>query len=173
MKKLLLSIGLGLTLASSASLFAADNTSNIANDLSWVARVNKNEIMVSKVALNQATNADVKKLAQMMVDQHSQNLKDDMQLSKKLNAKLTDTPAVKDLQKAAGAEVTQLKSLKGQAFDKAYVDAMVKGHRNVLNQLDTLIANAQNPELQQFLTATRETVKQHLKMAEETQKKLA
>ncbi len=69
--------------------------------------------------------------------------------------------------------MTTLKAQKGKDFDKAYMDAQVKAHRDVLAVFDTkLLPNAQNVELKSTLTDARSHVAAHLAKAEDIQSKL-
>jgi predicted outer membrane protein len=47
----------------------------------------------------------------------------------------------------------QVKQQKGAAFDSAFVNAEVQGHQQVLDLLQHSQSQAQNPQVQQHLTA--------------------
>lgn len=157
---------------SSAQSQASITDPAAVGDLSWLAAVNQNEIAAGKLAKTKATNPDVKQFAEHMISAHTQNLNQDMKVSHALNVKLADSSDVVELKNDGKKELATLKGLKGKEFDTAYIDAMVKGHTKVLNKLDSLIADAKNAVLQQYLTATREEVKHHLQMAQDVQQKL-
>jgi putative membrane protein len=69
--------------------------------------------------------------------------------------------------------VDTLRGEKGAQFDKDYIDAQVKEHRDLLDLLDNkVIPQAKAPELKTELQAVRTRVEAHLKVAEDIQKKL-
>src|SRR5690606_20479207 len=73
--------------------------------------------------------------------------------------------------KAGGDEnLAKLRTLKGAAFDKAYVDHEVAYHEQVIDALDNvLISNAQNAELKALLVKVRPAFVAHLKHAKQLQ----
>jgi putative membrane protein len=134
---------------------------------------NNGEIEMAQLATKSATNADVKNFAAMMVTQHR-----DMETKgKTLAAKAKITPAENDASKSLKSDVDSslatMKGQKGKDFDKAYIDAQVKAHRDVLNMIDNkLLPSAQNGDLKTMLTDARTHVATHLAKAEEIQQKL-
>lgn len=134
---------------------------------------NNGEIDMANLAAKSATNADVKNFAAMMITQH----KDMETKGKALAAKAKITPADNDASNSLKSDVqstiSSLKTQKGKDFDKAYMEAQVKAHRDVLNLFDNkLLPNAQNGDLKTLLTDGRSHVAAHLAKAEEIQKKL-
>jgi putative membrane protein len=76
------------------------------------------------------------------------------------------SPAAAPLEVGAGAQETLAspKTTTGSDFDRAYIDAQVKAHQEVLDALDNkLIPNAQDASLKANLQQVRPTVAQHLK----------
>ena len=66
-----------------------------------------------------------------------------------------------------------LKQLKGDAFDKAYVDHEVAYHQQVLDAVDkTLIPNAPNADLKALLVKMRPAFVAHLEHAKQLQASL-
>ena len=89
-------------------------------------------------------------------------------LVKKLKVKPEDNPTSQSLTKQADATRKKLAGLSGAAFDKAYIDNEVAYHRTVNTALsDTLIPNAQNPELKALLQSGLGVFQAHQKHAEE------
>jgi len=135
--------------------------------------VNNGEIEMAQLATKSATHPDVKSFAVMMVTQHR-----DMETKgKTLVAKAKITPAENDASKSLKSDVDSslatMKGQKGKDFDKAYIDAQVKAHRDVLNMIDNkLLPSAQNGDLKTMLTDARTHVATHLAKAEELQQKL-
>lgn len=134
---------------------------------------NNGEIEMAELAKKNATHADVKNFAAMLITQHR-----DMETkAKALATKAKITPADNDASTALKADVqtalTSLKTQKGKEFDKAYMEAQVKAHRDVLNLFDNkLLPNVQNGEMKTLLTDGRTHVATHLAKAEEISHKL-
>ncbi len=131
------------------------------------------EVNAGRLAILKSSNPDVKKFAQRMIKDHSQNLKMVKQLSHKTKIKPVDSDQSEEIVKKQKEEGDSLKGKSGKDFDVAYIDDMVKGHEKVLKEIDDeLIPNASNPQVANFLKETRATVAEHLKLAQDVQSKL-
>ena len=134
---------------------------------------NNGEIEMAELAKKQGTSKDVKDFAAMMITQH----RDAEAKGKTITTKAKITPAENDdstkLKSDVSSAITSMKTQKGKDFDKAYIEANVKAHRQVLDALDNkMIPNAQNSELKTHLGDVRKHVASHLAKAEEIQQKL-
>jgi putative membrane protein len=88
----------------------------------------------------------------------------------KLKVKPEDNPTAQSLKKGGQENVANLKTLKGAAFDKAYVDHEVVYHQQVIDAIDkTLIPSAQNAELKALLVKVRPAFIAHLDHAKHLQ----
>lgn len=144
-----------------------------AQIIETIIQINSNEIAVSKEAEKRTSNPAVKQFAQMMIKDHSSN----REAIKNLATKIKLTPESSDNSKALKQKgedlLKNLKTVPKSDFDKTYMQAMVSGHQEVLAALDNnFLPHATNPELKQFLTATRAAVAHHLEAAKETLGKL-
>jgi putative membrane protein len=99
-----------------------------------VSRANAAEIDLSKLALEHGSSADVKKFAQMMVDDHTAA---GAKLSGVATQNSIDAPAVPDDDHVQLRE--KLVSRQGLDFDKDYVDAMVDDHQKLVDKLESRI----------------------------------
>jgi putative membrane protein len=138
-----------------------------------VQTANQSEIEAAQLAKTKSKNKEVLSFANHMIDDHTKMDKQNMELAQKLNVQ-PDTNAVSTSMKTgATATMSSLKDLKGKEFDKAYIDQQVTMHKSVLENFDnTLIPNANTPELKDMLTAARSSIETHLQHATELQKKL-
>lgn len=135
--------------------------------------VNGGEIEHGTAAQQQAQSPAVKAFAKMMVEHHTQARDKQAALMSKLAIKPVDTTKSKELQASAKTMLDSLKPLKGAAFDKAYVDAQVKGHQDALDLINKdLLPNIQSAEYKKLVEEMRGKVEAHLKAAQELQKKL-
>lgn len=127
--------------------------------------INAHEIAAGEQALRKNVGGEVARYAQMMIDQHTQNREQTNALGPDQNA--ADAKAQRD---KSTRELAALDKAEGDAYARAYVDAMVKDHGEALQMLDsTLIPGAGSPQVRQHLTTTRAHVARHLEEAKALQ----
>ena len=161
-------IALGLV-AAGASAQAIDDA-QIAH---IVVTANQVDIDAGKLAASTATSPEVKKFGQQMVTDHTGVNKQAVDLATKLKVTPADNPTSQSLKAGGDKNVANLKTLKGAAFDKAYVDLEVAYHQAVLDALDkTLIPGASNAELKALLVKVRPAFVAHLEHAKTIQSSL-
>ncbi|QXV66217.1 DUF4142 domain-containing protein [Mucilaginibacter sp. 21P] len=131
------------------------------------ANAGMTEVAAGKVAAEKATNAQVKEFAAMMVTDHTKVNEELMEIAKKKNITLPTAPDA-DHQKM----LTDLSAKTGKDFDKAYVDAMVDGHKKVESMLEDASKNCKDADLMAFATKTLPAVKMHLAKIEAIQKSM-
>lgn len=119
------------------------------------------EVAVAKLAQTKSTNAKVKEFADMMVMDHGKANDELMALAKSKNITLPSTIS-NDKQK----EMDDLNKKNGADFDKAYVDAMVDGHKKTISLFEDESKNAKDPDLKAFVDKTLPTIKMHLQHIE-------
>ena len=134
--------------------------------------INKNEIAAAKEARIRSHNPEVLRYAAFLERQHTENLQKTIRLSKKLGVTAESSNFSLSLEKNGQQELVKLRSLNDAAFDKAYINAMVKGHQEAINFLNQTIAKSTNAELTHQLQATRAHVQIHLNKALMIQKHL-
>jgi putative membrane protein len=133
---------------------------------SIVVTANQVDIDAGKLAASRSKNADVKKFAQLMVTDHSGVNQQAVALVTRLKVTPEDNETSRSLKAGGEKNVATLKTLKGSAFDKAYVDHEVAYHQAVLDAVDkTLIPNARNEELKALLVKVRPAFVAHLEHA--------
>ena len=162
---LALVVALCLTAASVRAQTVTD-----AQIASIVVTANKVDIDAGKLATSKAAHADVKKFAQQMVTDHTGVNKQATELVTKLHVTPEDNPTSQSLKMGGEKNVAHLKTLKGAAFDKAYIAQEVTYHEAVLAAVDkTLIPSAQNAELKALLVKVRPAFVAHLEHAKHVQ----
>ena len=158
-------------LALTAPAFA--QAPNDAQIESIVVTANQVDIDAGKLAETRASSADVKKFAQLMVTDHSGVNKQAVALVTRLKVTPQDNDTSKSLKDGGDKNLANLKTLKGAAFDKAYVDHEVAYHQAVLDAVDkTLIPNASNADLKALLVKVRPAFVAHLEHAQHLQASL-
>jgi putative membrane protein len=120
------------------------------------------EVELGRLASQKAARGEVKEFGQMMVTDHT---KANEQLMKIAQAKSVDAPhALKPEHKAMK---DQLSKLSGEAFDRAYIQHMVKDHQEDVAHFRKESTEASDPDVKQFASATLPTLQKHLKRAQE------
>jgi len=163
-------VSAGLLLAA-ASVYAQGVTD--AQIASIVVTANQVDIDAGQLAHATSTNADVKKFAQLMIDDHTGVNKSATALVTRLKVTPEDNPTSQSLKSEGEKNVADLKRLEGKAFDKAYIDHEVDYHQQVIDAMDkTLIPDAQNAELKALLVKVRPAFVAHLDHAKMLQASL-
>jgi putative membrane protein len=147
---------------------------NDAQIASIVVTANQVDIDAGKLATAKASDPEVKKFAQLMVTDHTGVNKSAVDLATKLKVTPEDNPTSKSIKAGGDENVAKLKTLKGAAFDKAYIDHEVAYHQQVLDAVDkTLIPGAKNAELKALLVKVRPAFVAHLEHAKHVQASFA
>jgi putative membrane protein len=158
--------------ATAGATTTADASATKPNDAQiakMLSTVNNAEVEAGKLAKSKSKNAAVQSFAQMMIDEHGAAEQKLQPLAAKLGT-AADHPEVTSLKQETDATAARLKGLEGAAFDKAYADAMVEGHADVLAMIDgALLPNATNLEVKSMLTETRARVATHHEHAKKLQ----
>jgi putative membrane protein len=137
---------------------------------SIVVTANQVDIDAGKLAKSMASNAEVKKFADQMITDHTGVNKSAVDLVTKLKVTPEDNPTSQSLKAGGEKNLANLKTLKGAAFDKAYVDNEVAYHQAVIDAVDkTLIPSASNAELKALLVKVRPAFVAHLEHAKHIQ----
>lgn len=169
-KVLLSFVALSAALGLSLQAHAQPSENEIAD---IVHTADEAEVKAAKVAKDHASNQGVKDFAQLMIDEHNSNMKEEKSITKHEKISMRSNDTSKQLKKDASAKLKDIKKLKGVAFDKAYIDQQVAMHQQLLNDLNnTYIPAASHPEFKDYLNKTKESVQDHLAKAQQIQSSL-
>jgi putative membrane protein len=128
---------------------------------SQAAVISKAEIELGQIALKNTQDENVRTYAERMVKDHSaadQKLK---AIAAKQNLQLPQS-----LDQEHQSLKTKLQGLKGEEFDRAYAQAMAKGHDKAVALFESASQQAQMPDdLKRFAASTLPTLEQHKEMA--------
>jgi putative membrane protein len=166
---------LAAALCSTAFLASAQSGGpNDAQIAAIVVTANQVDVDAGKLAQAKASKSEVKAFGKQMVTDHTGVNKAATDLVTKLKVKPEDNATAQSLKKGGQENVAKLKTLKGAAFDKAYVEHEVVYHQQVIDALDkTLIPSASNAELKALLVKVRPAFIAHLDHAKQLQSSLA
>lgn len=125
------------------------------------------EVDLAIIAQQKTTNGEVNEFAAMMVADHTLANEELKALATKKNITLPSSVGKDELK--IKDELTR-KAAKD--FDKAYVDAMVKDHKNDIKLFEDGSKKLKDNELKAFVDRTLPTLKKHLVHIEALQKKI-
>ena len=138
-----------------------------------IVAANRVDIDAGKLAASRGHSADVRAFGKFMVVDHSGVNREIMALASKLKVTPEDNPTSHDLKRAGAENVAHLKTLRGAAFDKAYIDHEVAYHERVLDAVDhVLIPSARNEQLKALIIEVRPLFVAHLEHARALQAQL-
>jgi putative membrane protein len=149
--------------ASSGSLSASDQ-----KFLREAAQGGMMEVELGKLAADKASSDDVKSFGQRMVDDHT-----------KANDQLKTLASNKSFTLPTGMSHEQrnmkdkLSKLSGAAFDRMYMDHMVKDHKQDVAEFKKESQNAKDSDVRSFASETLPTLQEHLTLAQQVDQKVS
>jgi putative membrane protein len=157
-------IGLGLTTAT--AMFAASSADT--KFAMTAAHGGDTEVQLGKLAADKATNPDVKAFGEQMVHDHGEANEKLMSVGQQESMSL---PADMDMKQKA--MYNKLKMLSGPAFDKAYVNDMVKDHEEDVKEFTKEANSGTDPKIKQFAADTLPVIQGHLDKIKAIQAKMS
>jgi putative membrane protein len=155
-----------------ALCFTAFSTGSFAKEkdhdgeiIAYMEAINNTEISAAKIAKDKKVDANVMSFADLMIEQHGQNLQQITDLSNKINIAPDETTDFIKFKESANKDLENLSKLSGEKFQKSYIHAMVTGHKDADKMLTKFEKEAKNKDLQQYLVETKKAVEQHLAAA--------
>ena len=164
----------GLGLLTLASALGAQQTSTSLklqrtdrNFITKAAAGGRAEVELGQLAQGKASSDAVKQFGQRMVEDHGAANQELMQLAENKGMQLDDkTPKPDRL-------LTRLSKLQGPEFDREYVNAMVKDHKQDIAEFRRMHSGAVDPNLKAWVDKTLPTLEDHLKTIEGIQAQMA
>ena len=149
---------LAALLAGTTPAFAASPTSD-ANFLQEVVRTDSTEVEIGQLALNKSSSAGVKKLGQMLIDDHTASGQEATRLANTLQVSL---PVNESVDQAAIYQA--LSRLSGSAFDRAFIDAIIHSKQAAIAEYEQQVAS-NDGEVAAFAGKTLPNLQNRLSMA--------
>jgi putative membrane protein len=125
------------------------------------AQAGMTEVQLGQLAVQKATNADVKSFGQKMVDDHTAAGNQLNALATQKGVTLPRSPSA--MQKG---NVDRLSRMTGATFDRAFMDQMVKDHKAVVAAFDMASRRSRDADVKRFAASTLPTLQGHLQMAQ-------
>lgn len=120
------------------------------------------DINYAKIALEKTRNPEVRRFAELMIQDHTAVNEGAGALLKKLGVSPQDNAFSQALNKGAEAQNAKLRALKGGAFDREYARNELAYHKQVNSIVgDIWIPTVQNAEVKAFLTQALVTFRVH------------
>ncbi|SRR6266404_1265115 len=143
-----------------------------ANIFALLDEANAADSSAGAVAATKGTASSVRDYGRQMMRDHHQLRVQGAALAKKLNI-TPSAPSDDPLPAAAQSEMNTLNTTaKGKDFDKAYIDAEVDAHKQVLDIATKAAGQTQNAELKNLIQKAAPVIQGHLDKAESIQKNL-
>lgn len=125
------------------------------------------EVKLGQLAVQKASNSDVKTFAQQMSDDHSKANDELKQIATSKNVTFpTDVDAKQQ------AMYDRLSKLSGAEFDRAFMQDMVTDHRATISEFRRESKSGTDPDVKAWAAKTLPTLERHLQMAESTHSKV-
>lgn len=119
------------------------------------------EVQLGKLAATNGSSAEVKKFAQMMVDDHTKANDELKALALQKNITLPTALSDKHQKK-----YTDLSEKTGKDFDKDYIDFMVSDHKDVIDLFEKQAEDGNDADIKAWAAGKVPTLRHHLEMAQ-------
>jgi len=120
------------------------------------------EVNLSRLALTGATRKEVRDFAKHMIDDHTKGNAELLDLTNKKGWSRSVAPTMPPAHRALADRLTMAR---GEDFDRAYMQQMVKDHEDAVKLFDTQANSGQDPELKALAKKMLPTLRMHLDMA--------
>ena len=138
----------------SGSAMVDQNTMDFANKAATGGMM---EVELGKLAEDKASSQQVKDFGKMMVEDHTSVNNNFKNITSKKSIELPAT--VTDDQRK---DIDKLSKKSGKDFDKAYVDMMVKDHKDDIKEFKEAEGKVADNDIKNFITSTLPTLQKHL-----------
>jgi putative membrane protein len=142
--------------------------------LSQMNVANTMEIQLSRMASKKATTPAVKRIATLLITDHSKNLQEVTALAKQLNVSLTPATGGSVSASDSAAMPADLQGKSGAEFDRAFVQHQIQAHQSNIEKIQSqLIPAVQEPQLTAYLQKTLKEMQGHLATLEKTEQQIS
>ncbi len=121
------------------------------------ASINLEEIQLGQLAQTKSTDAEVKRIGQMMVTDHTKSLNEVKALAARKGVQIPTT-LTEDGQDA----MERLNKKTAKEFNDDYCDVMSRAHKNAINKFEDAAKDAHDDEIRDWAMASLPALKAHL-----------
>jgi putative membrane protein len=125
------------------------------------------EVELSNYVAQNTKNAEVKRLAQRIAQDHRNANQELMSIAQQDNVQVPTT-----MDENANQEVSHMKQMTGAELDRTYVQHMVEDHEKHIQKFQDQAENATSSQVKSFAQKTLPVLQEHLRMAQAAQSKL-
>lgn len=156
-------------LAGCESTMRAEEASSQPDDffLVQVSHLNASEIEAGRLAVQRASNSEVRQYGQMMIDEHTLANTELTELAELRDVTLPNEPDQLHVQLT-----DHLAELSGPQFDREYISAMVGDHARALAMFEDKARFANDPEIRRWAQQQVPILREHLRRAQELNRRL-
>ena len=151
----------GLAVGMCSAGFAQDTKSADKSFIKDASEGSLAEINYAKLAIEKSKDPNVLKFAHQMITDHEKLIDSMKPFAVKYDVKPSGTPVMDH------AKYQELKMKSGISFDRAYVEAMVKGHNDDLKDFIKEINTTSDPDLKAAVSKGEKVVLMHTKMIDD------
>ena len=119
------------------------------------------EVAITRLVIDKATSADVKKLGEHLYKDHTET---NQELAKLATLKGITLPAEPDQEKKR--EIEKVAALTSAELDRTVLDNLAQSHRESIELFEREANEGSDPELKAFAAKTLPTLREHLQMVE-------
>jgi putative membrane protein len=123
---------------------------------------------IGRVVAEKSQNKDVKDYAQMLVDDHTKDLR---KVTDLMNQK--GMPQPKDLPKVNNEALDKLNGMSGPGLDREFVKIMVEDHQKDIAEYQKEAGAAKDEDVKYYAMHTQPTLQEHLQKAQDLQQKMS
>ena len=157
-------LGLAVTVVLLGQFHAArGGAGEITNDEAFVGRALAQglfEVKLSERAAEHATNADVRKFAQQMVNDHKKTNNRLLAIANRMKLSV-----VQGFDKDSKETLARIGRLEGATFDREYMKQQVKSHERAIDMFERRAKASTNDAVKTFINDTLPHLREHLKEA--------
>lgn len=131
------------------------------------ARGGMGETQMSSIALQRSQNSEIKAFAEEMINSHS-----------KINVELAGVAGRKgvilprETSSTQKSTASRLETLNGEAFDKEFVNALIRDHENLIKLFQINASNSPDADIKAFAVANLPKLQEHLLHAQNLKAKM-
>ena len=150
--------------AADESATSADLNSGDRKFVQMTADMGAREVQFSERAKTKAQSKEVQQYAAAMIEHHGKTNRELMQLAQRFYE--SGGPPYKRQDRGVKKAVEELSALEGAQFDRRYMEAMIKDHRQSIKRFEREAKSGKDAELKAFAAKALPQLKKHLAEAE-------
>ena len=129
------------------------------------ADIDAREVQFSQRAKEKSQNEKVREFASLMIQDHGQTNRELLKLAERFHE--SGGPLYKHQERSVRKAVAELAALQGAEFDRRYMEAMLKDHRESVRLFEREAKNGKDAELKALAAKTLPQLKAHLEKAQQ------